>query len=420
MLRAMPFTALHRALGKEPGPLTTELLDDAVQAGVQEAGDLDWKKQLLEKKGLPNTDFPKDVAAMANSGGGLIIFGVREEQKAACMRVDAGECDEGYERTLRSAACTAISPPVFDLTIHKLGTEPPRAVIVEVSASVDGPHLVYRGDYFGAPIRNDADTVWMKERQIEAMYRARFDERRRAVAALDALFIDAVAGRDTDTRAWMIAVARPRIPVLRQRMERDTARRIVSEAYHQRKVYAPTSPGAALYPLDNVDRSNPRIGLRRWIAVNSATGENERWKESWVSIHEDGAVTIATVIGGRRKPSDGHFWGNQVPSSAIEHTVAEFMALLRTTAQSTGDNEYEVRVGIEWSGPAPIEVHSRADFGVYTETTPYPLHRYTPVETSVDATAPDTEYQRAVYDLALSCVNQGGVPDLHEISVSDK
>ena len=112
-------------------PLTDELLDAAVSSGVVETNDLDWKSELPPAKGLPQTDFPKDVAAMANSGGGVIVFGVRESQKAATERVDVGEFDEAYERSLRSAAITAISPPVFGLNVHRLGTEGARAVVVE-------------------------------------------------------------------------------------------------------------------------------------------------------------------------------------------------------------------------------------------------------------------------------------------------
>lgn len=172
----MSFTELHRALGVAPGPVTDDLLDDAVAAGVVETDGLDWKAELPAAKGLPQSDFPKDVAAMANSGGGMIIYGVREAQKSATARVDVGEVDEAYERSLRSAAITAITPPVFGLNVLRLGAEGDRAVAVEVPASVDGPHLIFKNDYFAAPVRNDSDTVWMKERQIEAMYRARFDE----------------------------------------------------------------------------------------------------------------------------------------------------------------------------------------------------------------------------------------------------
>jgi hypothetical protein len=41
----------------------------------------------------------------------------------------------------------------------------------------------------------------MKERQIEAMYRARFDERRHATEALDHLYGELIAGLDTAERA---------------------------------------------------------------------------------------------------------------------------------------------------------------------------------------------------------------------------
>ncbi|MEV6624366.1 ATP-binding protein [Amycolatopsis sp. NPDC051106] len=217
----MTFTALHRAVGADPGPLSNDLLTHAVTTGITESSDLDWKSELPPAKGMAQTDFPKDVAAMANSGGGVIVFGVRESQKAAISRVDVGDFDEACERSLRSVAITAISPPVFGLNVYCLGAEGERAVVVEVPASVDGPHLIYRNECFGAPVRNDADTVWMKERQVEAAYRARFDERRHATEVLDILFADAAAGRDSETRAWLIAVAHPRIPKLRTRLTRD-------------------------------------------------------------------------------------------------------------------------------------------------------------------------------------------------------
>jgi hypothetical protein len=51
-------------------------------------------------------------------------------------------------------------------------------------------------------VRNNADTVWMKERQIEATYRARFDEQRRSNEAIDLLYAEATAARDTANRAW--------------------------------------------------------------------------------------------------------------------------------------------------------------------------------------------------------------------------
>ncbi len=181
----MPFTALHRLLGLGPGPLSDSMIDDAVTEKLAETDDLDFKSALPGTSGLAATDFPKDIAAMANSGGGVILDGITEQDKKAGARVDVGELTEGHERTLRMAAVTAISPPIFGLDVVRLGADGNRCVAIIVPASVDGPHLIYRNDYFGAPVRNDADTVWMKERQIEAAYRARFDGRRQTAEVLD-------------------------------------------------------------------------------------------------------------------------------------------------------------------------------------------------------------------------------------------
>lgn len=413
----MTFTALHRALGASPAPFTNELLDAAVTGGVVETNDLDWKSELPPAKGLPQTDFPKDVAAMANSGGGVIVYGVRESQKAATQRVDVGEFDEAYERSLRSAAITAISPPVFGLNVHRLGDEGKRAVVVEVPASIDGPHLVYKNDYFGAPVRNDSDTAWMKERQIEAMYRARFDERRHATEALDNLFAEAAGGRDTDKRAWLIAVAHPRVPRFHDRLTRDEARDVLSKTEKLALTYAGRG---GVHPLESVDRSNPRPGLRRWVAVNTAAGERSTWKEAWLSIHHDGSTTLAAAVGGHRMTSDGYFEGSQVQSAAIECGIADLMALIRATAEATDNDEYDVRVGIEWGGEQPLTILTTDSNGFTYGGVSTPLHRYTPVETTVNAVEPSLDYYWHVHDLAQDCVNQGGISNVRMIQPPER
>lgn len=407
----MEFTALHRLLGQVPGPLTDELIEEAVVSGLAETDDLDWKSELPPSKGLMQTDFPKDVAAMANSGGGTIIYGVQESQKSATGRCDVGELDEGHERTLRSAAVTAISPPVFGLDIHRLGTPGSRAVAVVVPSSVDGPHLIYRGEYFGAPIRNDADTVWMKERQVEAMYRARFDERRHAAEATTNLYDDVAAGRDVDKRAWLIAVAHPRLPAVGQgRLTRDDARKILEHSRNRALEYG-SSKG--VHPLRAIDRHNPRPGLRRWIAPNEATGLSQ-WKEAWVSVHHDGSATLATAIGGHRT-SEGHLPGERIESLGIECAIADFMGLVRATSEQFATSEYEVRVGIEWSGAEPLIIQTIDGHGSTFDGHSLPIARYTPVAVTVLADADQQSFSRQVHDLAQDCVNQGGIMNLRLI-----
>lgn len=392
--------------------MTNEILESAIEAGVAEIDDLDWKSELPPVKNLSQTDVPKDIAAMANSGGGMIIYGVKENQKAATGRKDTGELTESHERAYRSVAITAISPPVFGLDIHQLGTET-KAVAVTVPASVDGPHLIYRNDYFGAPLRNDADTVWMKERQIEAMYRARFDERRRATEALDSLFAEAAEGRDTDDRAWFVAAAHPRIPSVLLRPTRDEAREIFDRA---RNVTLTYSNRNGVHPLENVEYSNPRPGLRRWTAPNTATSDSANWKEAWASVHHDGSVTLATSVGGHRSgPKGDYLEGWQLEGRAVEAAIADFTALIRATATSLPHEEYEIRVGIEWSGQQPLSVLTIDNHGFTYDGASTPLRKFTPVRSTINAATSDPEFHRQVHELAQDCVNQGGLTYLHVV-----
>jgi len=78
---AMGFPALHRLLGRRAGPLTNDMLDVAIVGGVRETDDLDWKSELPEAKDPSQSDVVKDVAAMANSGGGMIVFGSRKRTR---------------------------------------------------------------------------------------------------------------------------------------------------------------------------------------------------------------------------------------------------------------------------------------------------------------------------------------------------
>lgn len=59
------------------------------------------------------------------------------------------------------------------------------------------------------------------------------------------------------------------------------------------------------------------------------------------------------------------------------------MALVRATADLTGAGEYDVRVGVEWAGEGPLTILTRDTMGFVYDEVSTPLHRYTPVETTV-------------------------------------
>lgn len=402
----MMFNALHRALGVPPGPLTDQMLDDAVAFGLKESDELDWKTSPPPTSGLANTDFPKDVAAFANAGGGLIVYGVTESGGVADGRADVNlpVTFEQYERTLRAATINAITPPVFGVEFHMLGEAPgPRALVVEVPASVDGPHLIYNNQWFGAPFRSGSDTEWMKERRIEQMYRARFDERRHANEAVDALYEQALAGHNTDERAWLVGVAHPRVPRLGVRLDRDGAREIFAVADdHARRLtrdrYVPA--------FEVADILNPRSGLRRWIAPGPLEGTN-LWRDTWLSVHDDGSAVMALAIGGARIRTDRFLPGSVVLSEQVERAVACLMGLLRATSAAVGTTEYTVRLGIELAETKLHMMQTQDD-----TRASVPVTKFIPVEASVSAVLPDDAFLAQARAIAIDCVNQGGVESL--------
>lgn len=383
------------------------MIDEIITQTAAEGSDLDFKAELPPTSGLSSTDFPKDVAAMANSGGGTIVYGVTEREKTAAGRV-AVELNEVHERTMRSAAVSAISPPVFGLQIDRLGEPGQQVVALTVPATQQPPHLIYRNDYFGAPLRNDADTVWMREPQIEAMYRARFDRLRDRNDALADLYGRMVQGREITTRAWMVAVAAPRSPAVRaERMPRDDARTCFLDA--EQAAFSLAASTGGVHPLEHLDTANPRTGLRSWVAPNRPAG-TEDWREAWASVGENGSVALCSAVGGHRR-SRGERWpGSVVELRSFESALADFFGLLRATSKNLEVAEYDIQIGVEWEGPAPLEFALPDSFMVGHSVAPdgsFPVN-FVPVRSSFHADAEDEEFQRRVYDLVLDCVNQAG------------
>jgi hypothetical protein len=47
------------------------------------------------------------------------------------------------------------------------------------------------------------------------------------------------------------------------------------------------------------------------------------------------------------------------------------------------------------------------------------LSTYTPVRSMINATSSDAEFHQQVYELAQDCVNQGGITNLHVVTVPE-
>jgi hypothetical protein len=300
--------------------------------------------------------------------------------------------------------------PVFNLDLRRLGDEGQRALVVIVPASTEAPHLIYRGEYFGAPVRNNADTEWMKERQLELMYRARLEERRNSTDALDHLYREIAAGQPNAGPACLIAAARPRMPRSGQRIDRDRARRILSDAVPVGLSFVGRDPYGA-HPLDFVDQHNPRIGFRRWTAPNTATNERTRCFASRIGVHDDGSVTVAATVGGQALTSSGQFESYEINASSVECCIADLLALIRVSSSELGTGDYELQLGFEWPGkPATdlVMLFPSRGFGPDREGVAS-LSTTAPLITTIRTDLDDAAYRDQVIDLAIDVLNTGGI-----------
>lgn len=403
----MIFSALHRELGQRPGPFTIDMINQAIEEGVEERDDLDWKQDLVEQKKLKGEEFVKDIAAMANNGGGLIIYGVKENEKAAVARHDAPGFREGYERSLIAATIHHIHPPVFGVEAFLLQDDQGQAVVVSVPASADRPHLVYRGEMFGVPIRVGADTTWLGEREISRMYRERFNEQRFADEALQSLYDQADLHRDDD-RTWFIGVARPRIPILGPRMSDIDIREVVQKSYGES---LRVKRGDIFGPIRNVRYANPRPGLRSWVLTSSS---DDDLFTAQVTLHHDGSVSVAMALGGIHAP-ENHTGSTVVSSIFLESYLTDLLILARMVGEKTGTGEYEVRVGLESRDPSPIVMWTPGEPGFFPEDPRVPLKKFIPVTTSIGVRDSLDSVLDALRNIARDCINQGGLSYLRTL-----
>ncbi|MET8816453.1 ATP-binding protein [Streptomyces sp. NPDC004549] len=315
---ARSWTRLHEHLGMPPGPLTFDMVARAAADRLAESDDLDWKEQLPQppREGRWN-ELAKDVAAMANTRGGLVIFGVRDTT-CELVGIDPDEVKaDQYAQWVRNH----VQPYLSGLTLTTL-TSPDgtRSVLVaDVPASPMAPHLVYGTaardkdqQAAVAPYRDHDHTAWMAEHQLERAYRDRFTRAAHTNDALQQLIDHArqtVTLQQREASAWFIAVARPERPLPRAaaRTTHPGAGLVVAQA-RDRIAHQPGSrlnPG----PLTSLETvTNPRPGLRRWVLHTLSLGSG---REVYAELHDDGTVVLAANLTWRS--SRDRFYADDLP-----------------------------------------------------------------------------------------------------------
>ncbi|MFF4590504.1 helix-turn-helix domain-containing protein [Streptomyces sp. NPDC001388] len=358
------WTRLHEHLGVPPGPLTFDMVKKAAEDHLAESDDLDWKEQLPQppRDGRFN-ELAKDVAAMANTRGGLLIYGVTD-QDTKPVGIDPDEVStQQYAQWIRNH----VQPYLPDVTFTVLSSSDGAIsfLVIDVPASPMAPHHVYGTaakdkDQQAAvvPYRDRDHTAWMAEHQIERAYRDRFTRAQHAQKETDRLFAHArenVLAEQAEPSAWFIAVARPDRPLPRtaEPLTQEAAAYLRSTANASSQALARGHVVGPLRTLETV--SNPRPGLRCWVF---STLYPILGRGVYAELHHDGSMVLAADLSWkalRGGPAGPEATGILVDADVVGAACRDTLVLVRELARRLGvDSAIPVTVAIATAEPAPM------------------------------------------------------------------
>lgn len=165
-------------------------------------------------------------------------------------------------------------------------------------------------------------------------------------------------------------------------------------------------------PIRSVRYASPRPGLRSWVLTSSGTDDHPF--TSQVTVHHDGSVSIAMALGGILTSEDNS-GPTKVASILLESYLTDLVVLTRVMGEATGTGEYEVRVGLESRHPNPIMMWTPGATGHFPEEPRVPLRKFIPVTTSIGVREPLGSVLDTLRNIAVDCINQGGLSHLRAI-----
>lgn len=421
---AVTWSRLHEVLGIEPRALTYADIVRAADQQVREDSFLDWKAERRTDEHAKE-ELAKDVAAMANSGGGVLVFGVAEVGQEKYPEIRDIELAEQGEQQIRSIVWERVRPLVSGIEVVPL--ENPDAtgrgvLAVVVPASTEAPHFYEKsGQPPVAPWRNGLITANLRERDLERAYRDRFarqDDARTALATLagdtsDRLLFE--SGNGSGLSRWCVVAAHPfgAVPLAMSSPTAGDARAAAEAAVSDESTLVRSAPNRQFGSLLRQVSDSPRRGLRRWILRHpwSRTEDDGRAVHEYAELHQDGSVVFAVPAGDYRTPGTGD--GREIlMADVVERSIVAALALTRAWQRARSvAGPYAVRVEIvaDPSANGPTWIFGRQPYGAWQEAIPVntaPVRTLKPVDAVLDARATVANNRETAIELAEGILHQ--------------
>lgn len=316
----------------------------------------------------------KDVAALANARGGLLVYGVQEDRGTSAARALTDvDISDGARRAYRSKLFARLNPTIPGLAVEGLPApsspdETSGLLVVHVPDSPDAPHMVGTDRNLGVPYRVGTQTRWMAEWEIECAYQDRFARRLSDSARLDQLISDAGDQLDLGRGCWIITATRPTVPVPSSvaAPEREAVQQTLSETVRlsMRLFEATKDPYRPL--VQRLTDANPRVGLRRWVVRDSQPEPGLGSSDTYLELHHDGSLVLASRVGGLYAGTpydveDKH----AIPLPMIPGYVIDLVALAGLLARRRLSGQVLLRTRLRRFDDRPFAVLAQERIGGY-------------------------------------------------------
>ena len=369
---------------------------------VAEAADLEFKGSLYARSDAGKAELAKDVAAIANSGGGVIFLGISDHDDRAATATGVALSGEA-QRIYQIVASNVHPLPTFDVREVE---DPQKSghgfLMITVAPSLHSPHAVSYNDGYKFPRRNGPHTIFLSEAEIAAAYRNRFAGIQEHFEALERYERDLVDKLETSGQTFAVINLNPDLGG-------DFS--IDSQVLQQ-------------FQVDVLQR-HPRIftkGSAWWRAGVrpgrlTADGGSTRPEFLACELHTTGAGAFAGVVQHRSPDADA----SHIPEDQVVDVIMSGLRFLARHARDragVGGNA-NIRATL-W--PVSADLPATLDHPGYLRgLNPYETISTAPVSTGVaniDDIADDgPALVRAAYGLASGLFQHFGCPEAKQLTV---
>ena len=284
---------LEALFGAALEAVTVDNIRGLITAGAQEAFDLDFKLTWYGRGDSDRRALAGDVAALANTAGGVIVIGVDEDDQAGATAAPGVEVTDSEVSRIRQVVASFVAPlPVFDLisvmdptcstdaAVPQGGDPPPPLgfLLIAIPRSTNAPHAVLVNDALRYPRRNGATIRYLSEPEVAAAYRDRIaGVETQAQRVLD-VERQALARLDRSQEPWLLVTLTPDLPG-------DTV--LTASAFNEFQRTVMGSQTAIVRAGVTYQRAS--VGRRRLLADGTMDPAVSSARYASLELHTDGA-----------------------------------------------------------------------------------------------------------------------------------